>query len=233
MPDPRHQTALQRRKSFATTFSQFLEKIDKAKCPQDKTGIYDPLTVGMTGEKAHVQIIKPIRDAVREIGDQLKKKHGDDYQKKIEEYTGELTRDKISCDMAFGLFALYASKFVSKEFYEELIIFLALYRKAMDDKGWEKIEQIKAGNVTRVQNESFCATQTAEFVPDISNTFILEYLPSIANPRQVVANPEELRFLGLDDQKLSWAILLITQICHWLYLHGCTQAKLELKQTLT
>ncbi len=82
----------------------------------------------------------------------------------------------LTCDEIFSLFLIYIYRFVSMEFYKDLAFFVVCYRVLMNQKGWNKIKEMNDGEpLEENTNEDFCSVKGAEFVPDFSNVFIMEY----------------------------------------------------------
>jgi hypothetical protein len=173
--------------------------------------------------------ISPITKSIEVVYNQAKSKTGEELAKKVDEIINEYSGKFISCDAVFGLFGLYCCRYVSKDFYKELILFLALYRQALNDKGWEKFNAAAGQSNNTAQDGEFCAAQNAEFAPDVANTFILDYFPSIAGQHSIVKQREKLKFLGIDDKRLSNVILLIKHMCSWLFINKFSEGKVEMK----
>lgn len=179
----------------------------------------------MVDPKAFAAIVKGIES----VYSQAKHKTGDELAKKVDEIINEHAGKFLQCDAVFGLFSLYCCRYVSKDFYKELVLFLGLYRQALNDKGWDKFNAVAGQSHNASQNEEYCAVQTAEFAPDVANTFILDYFPSIAGPSSIVKQREKLKFLGIDDKRLSNVILLIKHMCSWLFINKFSEGKVEMK----
>ena len=111
----------------------------------------------------------------------------------------------------------------------ELVLFLGRYRQALNDKGWDKFNAVAGQSHNASQNEEYCSVQTSEFAPDVANTFILDYFPSIAGPSSIVKQRDKLKFLGIDDKRLSNVILLIKHMCSWLFINKFSEGKVEMK----
>jgi hypothetical protein len=73
------------------------------------------------------------------------------FMKRIDDILNEFCGKTICCDQVFALFAIYVSRYVSKKFYSELILFLGLYRITLNEKGWEKFRAPRALRGVQVQ----------------------------------------------------------------------------------
>ena len=72
------------------------------------------------------------------IYNRLKEKNSDDPLKKVEDYISDIAGKSFSCDYIFGLFALYTARYSTAIFFKELVLFLSLYRIAINAEGWTK-----------------------------------------------------------------------------------------------
>ena len=58
-----------------------------------------------------------------------------------------------------------------------MVLFVCLYRKVLNEKGWDKIKEANMMSEGDNNNEEFCDCKDAEHAPDISNTFMVDYFP--------------------------------------------------------
>lgn len=206
-----------------TDFVTFIEKMPEAK----KVENYDPLLTKLDESIVVQERLKPIQEAIEQVVMQIVKIHGEDWVRKVEEAVGEYSGKRLPCDTVFALFATYCVKFVSAKFYSELILFLTLYREALNKRGWEFHHRRSQLNPKCAADEVYTASQTAEFAPELSNPFITEYFPAMAKAGGAVISPDSLSYLGMDDKKLCWMILLIKNFCSWLYINKFSEGKVE------
>jgi hypothetical protein len=224
-------TIPQKRKNFGTGFALFLEKIEGAKKgPKEK---YNPAAVSPKADIIDAENILPIKRAVEALSSHIAAKSEEECNKKIDDLLSEQSGKNVCCDSVFGLFAIYCSKYVSQDFFEELLIFLALYREVLNDKGWEKLEMLTGPDGPKPQGRVFCECSTPEVAPDLSNPFIVEYFPQIGGTGSIVKKTTNLKFLGIDDKKLSWVIGLIKHFCNWLNINKFSEGVVEVKKDNT
>ena len=74
--------------------------------------------------------------------------------------------------------------------------------------------------------EDFTEAKDAEHAPDISNTFMVDYFPHYIQNKTMI-NTESLQFLGIDSHKVLRVILLIKNLCTWLFVNKFTHARVE------
>ena len=208
---------------------EYLQKIDGAK-REDKER-YNPATAFPSVEIVDQLPLLPLKKAIELLVLKTQAISEEEKIRKMDDLLTDYSNKTNTCDSVMALFALYCSRFVSQVFYQELLIFLALYRTVLNDKGWERQKKECDTDYSKPDSsEVYCETQSAEFVPDISNTFILDYFPEIGSTDSIVKQPESLKFLGVDEKRLSWVILLIKQFCHWLFINKFTEGKVEVKK---
>jgi hypothetical protein len=221
-------TTIQKRKAFVTTFTSFLEKIEGAQ-QTEATGRFDPIETVLPSDIVDPQVFDAIIKGIESMHVHSKNKTGEELAKKVDEIINENSGKFLQCDLVFGLFCLYCCRYVSKDFYKELILFLGLYRQALNEKGWEKYNAVASPTHGQTHEADFCAVQTAEFAPDVANSFILDYFPRIAGSNGVLKQRDRLKFLGIDDKRLSNVILLIKHLCSWLFINKFSEGKVEMK----
>lgn len=221
-------TTIQKRKAFVSAFTSFLEKIEGAQ-QVEASSRFDPVETVLSPEVVDPKVFEAIIKGIESMYSQARNKTGEELAKKVDEMINEHSGKFLQCDLVFGLFCLYCCRYVSKEFYRELVLFLGLYRQALNDKGWEKFNTAAGTLQGQGQDAEFCAVQTAEFAPDVANCFILDYFPKIASLTSGVKQREKLKFLGIDDRRLSNVILLIKHMCSWLFINKFSEGKVEMK----
>lgn len=77
--------------------------------------------------------------------------------------------NNLSCDYVFALFCIYLYKFSSKEFFKEAIIVLIFFRETLNQKHQSNI------SLDEIAQPLYCQKQGSENVPEMANSFILEY----------------------------------------------------------
>lgn len=219
-------TTIQKRKAFATDFTSFVDKLEGAKLA-DPSERYDPAETLPPPDVADLHKLEPIIKAIDYMHGQAKSKTSDDPSRRIDELINEYSGKFLQCDRVFGLFCLYCTRIVSRDFYREIVLFLSLYREVLNDKGWEKFNSVAEPSHQRHTDEPFCVAQTAEFVPDLANSFITDYFPQIGSEHSAVHQPQKLKFLGLEELPLSNVIQLIQHLCNWLHINKFSEGKVE------
>lgn len=109
------------------------------------------------GELIESDLLKTIYDKMRALHDEMESNFGTNYKDKIDEVLSEYVAKHINCNTIFALFAIHTSLFVSKEFFKEILIFMGLFRKVVNDKGWEKFKEY---------NPNVSANDTVEYCED-------------------------------------------------------------------
>lgn len=219
-------TTIQKRKAFAVEFSAFVGKLEGAKF-LDQDEKYDPVETVLSADTVDLLKLEPLLKAIEYMNGQAKSKSSEDSTRRIDELINEYSGKFLQCDRVFGLFCLYCTRLVSKEFYKEIVLFLSLYREVLNDKGWEKFNAVAEATHQRHTEDQYCMAQTAEFVPDLANSFITDYFPLIGNDHSMVHQPQKLKFLGLEERPLSNVIQLIQHLCSWLHINKFSEGKVE------
>ena len=187
---------------------------------------FDPLETRLDERVVVVERLKPMQEAIRRVVGEVSAKFGEDWLRKIEEAVVDYSSRQNTCDTVFALFAAYCVKYVSARFFAELTLFLALYREALNSEGWD-IDAKGPRAQWKPSGELYTSVQSAEFAPELSNPFLTEYFPAMANPGGIVKAPDELVYLGMDDKRLCWMILLIKHFCSWLHINKFSEGKVE------
>lgn len=134
---------------------------------------------------------------------------------------------KLNCDQVFALFLICVFRFVSKQFYRELVFFVVSYKSMMNAIGWEKLREM-SDCIDTATNKEFCEIQTAEFLPDFCNEYIYNYYGLHCSTAEVVNSPECLSFFGSEKLSILRMVLLIRNFCFWLWTHKFTKAFVDI-----
>ena len=154
--------------------------------------------------------------------------YGSDYLSKLNIILGDfLNTRNPKCDQVFALFLIYAFPNVSKKFFEELVFFVVSYRAMMNKCGWQKIKEHDP-NFVLPHDDEFCSSQPAEFIPDLSNHYLVAFFPEIITAKDFLINPNSFQLIGLESLKLLRLVLLTKQFCAWLCAMRFTKAKVEI-----
>lgn len=162
------------------------------------------------------------------IHKEFTKAYGEDYQKQFEWILLEISMCQgLKCYEVFSLFLLYLHRFVSKDFFGELIFLIVSYAKMLNVRGWNKYKELMT-NYKPNKNRNFCQTQNPEIVPDMSNYFMINFFPKIMETDEILKNPEHLTFFGNDSIKILRVILVIMYFSNWLNIFRFSNAKIEI-----
>jgi len=144
-----------------------------------------------------------------------------------EEIDKDTDLKKTNMNKIFAFFAYIIGRHIREPFFKELIFFLMMYRKAMNELGWKKKTEI----LETPYNEQeamleFCALNNGEIAPEISNEFItekwMEYLPDY--------DLTSFRVLGTDVESTKNAVFLTQHFCNWLNSMRYTNSKLGINE---
>ena len=82
----------------------------------------------------------------------------------------------LNADQTIVLFLIYIFRFVSANFYKEIVFFAISYRDLLNLKGWEYIRKNAEGGSDLLDIEDdFCSKNGADIFPDFSNTFVKDH----------------------------------------------------------
>jgi hypothetical protein len=80
----------------------------------------------------------------------------------------------------FAIFLDKLSKTVTKAFYKEFALLIALYRQALNEIGWDKLTKKLSDLSVLPENykeKEYCEVNNGEYAPEICNEFACELLP--------------------------------------------------------
>jgi len=118
---------------------------------------------------------------------------------KIDENENKITDD------VFIDYLNNVSAYCNEDFFEKILIFVALFREYVNQFYSNKVEN----------GIEFTTQQKAEDVPDTSNEFILDFIDPDDNNNDFGFSKDE-------------CIDLIQNLCHWMYAHNFTCSKLSM-----
>eukprot|EP00347_Sterkiella_histriomuscorum_P012296 403369133 len=139
-------------------------------------------------------------------------------------YLANLTdeeRGQLKIDQILAIFLIDMSEQVIVNFYKAVTVFVTLYRNCLNEIGWDQIANYKRLDLIESINQNedsiidsglpiFTQVKDGDFIPQLSNEFILEYLPQKCN---------------IFYRKL--AVSLVEHLCRWLYNRKLTQLKIS------
>lgn len=218
----------QKTSDFNKDFLHYLDMIPGAKAETEgqQTDLVDFFPKELFREARAYQAILA---KVEQIRKDLIDNYGTNFLSQIDIIIYEINNAKsLNCNEIFSLFLIYVFRFVTREFYRELVFFVLAYKAMMNQKGWEKCKETGNGFGLDPSKE-FCEEQNAEFVPDFANYFILDFFADCFGPRRLLKEGvRELKFFGTESIKLLRVILLIKHFCLWLYNNKFTKAKIDI-----
>lgn len=135
---------------------------------------------------------------------------------------------KTVCDKVFAIFLYKVARHVTADCFKELCVFICVFRKTLNLKGWE-IKRGMADEKQKVEEAEkeeipFCENNTAEMALEISNDFIIEYFPRYFKEIKGV----EFKVIGEDEEKLKNVVYLTQHFCNWLFNNYYTNSRLSL-----
>ena len=139
-----------------------------------------------------------------------------------EELDKETGLKRTNMNKIFAVIIYHIGRHLTQKFYREFAFFLMLYRKALNEIGWqiksEVTQQMIPDSEKRVE---FCAINNGEYAPDICNDLITEkwpdYIPNY--------NLSDFKVIGPDTKN---AVFLTQHFCSWLNDQRYTNSKLQL-----
>lgn len=165
---------------------------------------------------------------LEQIRKELIESYGSSFLSKIDVIIFEINNSKtLSCDQVMALFLIYSFRFISKQFYKELVFLFISLRIMLNEFGWNKLLEISE-SLERIGD--FCESQSSELIPDLMNPFIMDFFMQCIGGDRVATNPLCLKFWGQDPQKLLWAIVLLKYFCQWLFIHRFTKGRIEIQR---
>lgn len=137
----------------------------------------------------------------------------------------EEEKQQLKIDQVLSIYLIDVAEHVIVNFYKTMAVFVGLYRSCLNEIGWDKLANfkrlgplIKEVKDPKDEQENFddmlppfSIAKDAQSIPELSNEFILDYLP--------VKCP-------LFERKL--AITLVDHLCMWLYNRKLTNVKVSM-----
>lgn len=248
----RSYSMLQKRQAYARDFRSFLQMIPGAlmqpTAASENVGLRAQFN-GIDNESANEEpsyynllecfpdkltmveenLLDSIKNYMTSMEKEIIERHGEDFRESMDEVISGYVGKQINCNSTLALFAIYSSNFVSRDFFPELLIFLGYYRKVLNEKCWERYKENNPGTTFNEMLE-YCEEESAEYAPDCSNVFILDYFPKFMKDGPF-KDKKELKMLGLDSEKLLRVILMIKYLCVWLHINKFSDAKVTVNKS--
>jgi hypothetical protein len=121
----------------------------------------------------------------------------------------QITIEEAKCNTIFAHFLLYMQNLICMDFARSLIILMRYFRDCLNAHGWDMVSKTYLMTPDE-KKEEYCSRFNAEYIPELSNLFLCEYLPKQC-PKY--------------DEKLAVDTMLF--FCNWLHKHKYTASKLE------
>jgi hypothetical protein len=143
----------------------------------------------------------------------------------------ELDKDSdlkiTSMNKIFAFFAYIIGRHIREPFFKELVFFLMMYRKCMNELGWRKkceIEDVPYDEA--LEKNEFCALNNGEYAPEFSNDFIIDKWPEYVSQY----NLEGFKVLGTDIECTKNAVFLVQHFCNWMNTLRYTNSRLAINE---
>lgn len=218
---------MQRISEWNKDFQHFLEMIPNAKTVQEERQkkLIDEFPCDIFSKPEYYE---KILVNLEEIRKELIQCYGLNFLSQFESILSDINNIKrLNCNETFALFLAYSFKFVSIEFYREIAFFVVGFRHIANKIGWD-IYREEHKNAEIDFELEFCQEQNAELLPNMSNEFIVEFLPECFFSGKLLSESESLTFFGSDAIRLLRMILMTKHFCHWLFVNKFSKSKIEI-----
>jgi hypothetical protein len=133
---------------------------------------------------------------------------------------------KTSMNKIFAFFAYIIGRHIREPFFKELVFFLMMYRKSLNEVGWKRKQEILGSNPEDDPSLEFCAENNGEIAPEICNDFITDKWPEYV-PQY---NLKGFKVLGADVESTKNAVFLTQHFCNWLNVLKYTSSRLAINE---
>lgn len=123
----------------------------------------------------------------------------------------------LSINKIFALFLHKISKYLTKEAYNEMCLFIVVFRRTLNGVGWKL-----RGKENSI--EEFCEVNTGDSILQGSNELITNFLPSFVEEM----GSYKLVLLGSSEEKIKNVIYMTQYFGNWLFNNYFTVLKLEI-----
>lgn len=137
---------------------------------------------------------------------------------------------KLNCYQIFSLFIIYIFRFISFEFFPDIVFIFVGFSELLNSRAFEKYEllDLKVG----LENINFCDVKGAEFIPDYFNSFIFEFLEKSFEENFILKNPKDLKFFSVKGIGLVRIVKFLKFFGEWLNIFRLSTAKVEIPNIL-
>ena len=133
------------------------------------------------------------------------------------EIDSETNLRPLPINKIFALFLNRISKYLTKEAYNEICLFIILFRRTLNGVGWKF--KGKEEN-----NEEFCEVNTGDCILQGSNELITSFLQCFLDE---IEN-DKLVLLGTSEEKIRNVIYMTQYFGNWLFNNYYTNSRLSL-----
>ena len=130
---------------------------------------------------------------------------------------------QTSANKIIAVFLQEMSRHIRREFYQELVFFALMYRRALNLFGWTTKANL-TGRAEGDESGEYCELNNGELMPEICNEFINCYLIEFMQDYDI----SKFKVIGPTLDQLRNAVFLTQHFCNWLNYHKYTLARLVL-----
>jgi len=216
-----------------TDFLDFLQKLgattryDNQNLKENENAItssnskFDPVKCFPTDVFLSVEKDKDYSVILAELGT-IRKQGANALQEEIDQNT-ELKKTKLN--RIFAIFLNQMAPYLKEEFYRELCVFITLYRKSMNEQGWDIRSSVSGKNAeAREMKNEFCEVNNGEYAPDVCNEFITETMPKYLQ----TIDQRNFKVIGQTTENTRNAVFLTQYLCNWLNANRYTNSRLSI-----
>lgn len=133
-----------------------------------------------------------------------------------------------SMNKIFAFFAYIIGRHIREPFFKELVFFLMMYRKCMNELGWRTKADIEELNYEddNLKDQDFCALNNGEYAPEFCNDFIIDKWPEYLSQYDL----KGFKVLGTDLESTKNAVFLIQHFCNWMNTLRYTNSRLAINE---
>ncbi len=143
-----------------------------------------------------------------------------------EEINRESGLKKLNINKIFSLFLHKIAKFLTKDAYIEISLFIILFRKTLNSIGNKLKDDNFVSDFRENSNENmeFCENNTGDCILQASNELITCFLPKFLED----FDKENFVLIGICEEKLKNVIYLTQFFGNWLFSNYFTNLKLDI-----
>ena len=139
-----------------------------------------------------------------------------------EEIDRETGLKKLNINKIFSLFLHKIARFLTKDAYIEICLFIIFFRKTLNSI--ENKDNFICNSKEIKENGEFCENNTGDSILQASNELITKFLPKFLEE----FDKEKLVLIGVCEEKLKNVIYLTQFLGNWLFANYFTNLKLDI-----